>query len=257
MAEIKASAAHKELEMTHQEVERTLPVAQLFLLSLIFVLALMPAASAQVATGDLAGTVKNQSGAAMAGAKVAIANTEAKLRREAVTDANGDYSFTQLPVGKYSVAIDAIGFTNFKLAALALSAGQRARVDASLAAVGGGVCPGGSPRIDLDKFKAFLDELLVKKNPRGAFESLAVSDMVQHASAFGNNRETTIVQWESMTKQPASVFEMESASLDGDIGVVSFKGTLKPGTGSAKVVNYFRFHCGKIIESWDKFEIAK
>jgi predicted SnoaL-like aldol condensation-catalyzing enzyme len=240
-----------------QEGKRSFLAVKLILLSLLVVFPLTPAVSAQVATGDIIGTVKDQSGAAIPGAKIAIANTQAKLRREVVTGANGDYSLAQLPAGTYSVAIDAIGFRNLKQTGLALSAGQQARVDASLAAVGVGACPAGAPQIDLDKFKAFLNELLVKKNPRGAFESLAVSDMVQHASAFGQNRETTIVQWESMTKQPSSSFEMESATLDGDVGMVSFKGILQPGSGGAHIINWFRFHCGKIIESWDKFEIAK
>jgi hypothetical protein len=48
---------------------------------------------------------------------------------------------------------------------------------------------------------------------------------------------------------------LRKATLDANVGVVTFKGTLKPGTGNAHIGNYFRFCCGKIVESWDKFEI--
>jgi predicted SnoaL-like aldol condensation-catalyzing enzyme len=118
-------------------------------------------------------------------------------------------------------------------------------------------CTAGSPRIDLETFKAFANEVIVQKQPRRAFERLAVEDMVQHASAFGRNRETTIVQWESMTKQPTTHWDIDSLILDGDVGVVSFSGTMNPGTPGVHVTNYYRFQCGKIVENWDKFEIAK
>jgi predicted SnoaL-like aldol condensation-catalyzing enzyme len=123
------------------------------------------------------------------------------------------------------------------------------------AEIGGVNCPAGTSQVNLETFKAFLDELLVKKQPRQAFERLAMKDLIQYDSAFGENRETTIAQWESMTKQPDSKFEIESATLEGDIGVVSFSGILKPGTPGAHVINYFRFRCGKIVEIWDRFEI--
>ena len=55
---------------------------------------------AQVLYGLIVGSVSDSSGATLPGATVTIEQTETKLTRELVTDANGVYHFTAVPSGR-------------------------------------------------------------------------------------------------------------------------------------------------------------
>src|SRR5438270_1755126 len=81
------------------------------LLLLIF-LTMMPAL-AQVETGTISGTVRDTSGAAVAGATVAARSTGTSVERTATTGDNGQYSITSLPPGVYEVTVTTTGFAKF------------------------------------------------------------------------------------------------------------------------------------------------
>jgi hypothetical protein len=68
------------------------------------------AALAQSSTGSLSGVVQDQSGAAVSGAKITATSAETGLTRTATADANGSWTLTVLPVGKYNVSFEASGF---------------------------------------------------------------------------------------------------------------------------------------------------
>src|ERR1051326_7400170 len=61
-------------------------------------------------TGTIAGTVLDPSGAAIVGAKVTATNINTGLKREATTASDGGYVFPLVPVGVYSVTVEAQGF---------------------------------------------------------------------------------------------------------------------------------------------------
>ena len=65
---------------------------------------------AQSATGSLGGVVQDQSGAAVSGAKVTATSAETGLVRTATADAEGRWTLTVLPVGKYNISFEASGF---------------------------------------------------------------------------------------------------------------------------------------------------
>src|SRR5215472_6649393 len=90
-----------------------------------------PAAQAQ-GTADIVGTVTDNSGSVVPGAKVTVRNLDTNLVRILLTEASGQYSFTLLPVGNYSVAVELMGFKTFTNPRLVLATGDRARVDASM-----------------------------------------------------------------------------------------------------------------------------
>src|SRR4051812_19308171 len=81
-------------------------------LLLVGLLALAPAATifGQSATGQLTGSVADQSGARVAGASVTATNVETALERTAATDETGDFAITLLPPGRYRVEVSAQGF---------------------------------------------------------------------------------------------------------------------------------------------------
>jgi len=80
-------------------------------ISLLGVLLLMTtAALGQTFRGGIVGTVTDPSGASIAGAQVTATNTGTGLARQTTTDAEGNYSFTELPLGTYSVTVVKPGF---------------------------------------------------------------------------------------------------------------------------------------------------
>jgi hypothetical protein len=88
-------------------------------------------AAAQLTTADVLGTVTDGTGAVVPNAKVTITSPATKETRSAQTNSVGDYVFTFLHPGRYSVRIEAPTFRAF-VSEVAVSAGDRARVDAQL-----------------------------------------------------------------------------------------------------------------------------
>src|SRR5690349_9999851 len=65
---------------------------------------------AQNTNSRISGTVSDNSGAVIAGAKVTVTNQDTKLNWKTVTDNNGFYVVTSLPVGAYNVGVEMAGF---------------------------------------------------------------------------------------------------------------------------------------------------
>jgi len=81
------------------------------LLALGFLLALISVtASAQVTTADLVGTVRDNTGAVVRGVKVTLTNVATGVGRSVITDDNGNYIFTSLQPGRYSLTAETAGF---------------------------------------------------------------------------------------------------------------------------------------------------
>ena len=68
------------------------------------------AASAQTFRGTILGTVTDSTGAAIAGAAVAVKNVDTGLSRTVTTSEDGTYSVPELPIGTYSVTVEKSGF---------------------------------------------------------------------------------------------------------------------------------------------------
>jgi Carboxypeptidase regulatory-like domain/TonB dependent receptor len=87
---------------------------------------------AQSTTGDITGTVTDNTGAVVPGATVTLINTGTHEMRSATTSGSGDYTFTLLNPGSYSIRIEESGFSTANIPEVALAAGDRAREDAKL-----------------------------------------------------------------------------------------------------------------------------
>jgi hypothetical protein len=88
---------------------------------------------AQITTTTLVGTVTDKTGAVVVDANVTATNTGTNLQRSVKTNAQGEYRIEFLPVGGYSLAVEAQGFKKFVQTGVTLEIGQTARVDVSLA----------------------------------------------------------------------------------------------------------------------------
>ncbi len=87
-------------------------------------------ATGQVTTADVVGRVADSSGAVLPNTKVLVENLDTHDVRTVETNASGEYVITQLPIGRYSLRIEAQGFKTFNVQSLTLSSGDRTRVDA-------------------------------------------------------------------------------------------------------------------------------
>jgi hypothetical protein len=96
------------------------------------VVALSANISAQELYGSVVGVVKDAQGGVLPGAAVVIANRNTGLKREATTNHEGGYSFTNLPGGAYDVHVTMTGFREAVRSNVPLAVGQISRVDVLL-----------------------------------------------------------------------------------------------------------------------------
>ena len=68
------------------------------------------ALSAQTATGQITGVVRDATGGVMPGVKIVVTNQQTGLTRETKSGTNGDYVIPLLPVGVYVVSGEQAGF---------------------------------------------------------------------------------------------------------------------------------------------------
>src|SRR5579859_4010984 len=104
-----------------------------FLGTLLLVLCLSCATFSQNVTGTIAGTVADSKGGAIANATVTITNADQNIVvRTITTDQLGQYAAPLLPVGRYSVTVEAPSFKKAVHSGLVLNVGDRLGVNLAL-----------------------------------------------------------------------------------------------------------------------------
>lgn len=89
-------------------------------------------ARAQYDNGSLVGTIHDSSGAAVAGATVTVKNTATGIASAVKTSSTGDYEVPALRVGSYDITAAASGYASAVAHNIAVSVGDRARIDLTL-----------------------------------------------------------------------------------------------------------------------------
>src|SRR3954462_11551759 len=97
---------------------------------LIFAVAI---ASAQTFRGGIQGVVTDTSNAAVAQAHVKVVNDGTGLERTTETDASGNYTVTELPLGSYSVTVTKQGFGTKTSKGVRVEVSTNQRLDVTLA----------------------------------------------------------------------------------------------------------------------------
>jgi hypothetical protein len=81
----------------------------------LLLLAVTLALWGQTFRGAISGNVEDSSGAVIAGATVKATNPDTGFVRETVSSSNGDFSFPDLPLGKYQISVTKAGFQSQNL----------------------------------------------------------------------------------------------------------------------------------------------
>jgi len=87
---------------------------------------------AQQTLGGITGEVMDTSGAVIPNATVTVLEENTSLTRTTVTNATGGYTFTNLPIGTYTITYTAAGFGVQKTPHIPVQAGRTATLNASL-----------------------------------------------------------------------------------------------------------------------------
>ena len=92
-----------------------------------------PLSRGQVApTASLVGTVSDSTGAVIPNASVTLRNPETQLTRQTSTGGDGQYRFTLIPIGNYSLEVSASGLAPYRQSGIRLNVDSTARVDVVL-----------------------------------------------------------------------------------------------------------------------------
>src|SRR5687767_5281058 len=93
--------------------------------ALAIALVCSPAVFAQAVTvAQLSGTVMDESGGALPGVEVTVVNTGTGMTRFQITNEQGSYVFTNLPIGPYVLTAKLTGFSTFEQSGITLQVGD-------------------------------------------------------------------------------------------------------------------------------------
>ena len=107
----------------------TQKLAVLFPLACALNLACAANLLAQLTVSTIRGSVRDPSGAVVAGANITITNLGTNIARTAIANENGDYEIPELQRGSYRLTASAPGFKNFVADNIILETNQIRRID--------------------------------------------------------------------------------------------------------------------------------
>ncbi len=99
---------------------------------LLFLLLQTQAVFGQVDQGSVAGNVQDPTGAFVPNAKVTLLNKDVGLSLESTTNGSGEYIFTPVRIGNYSLTVTAPGFSTTTQQNLKVEVGQHLQVNIQL-----------------------------------------------------------------------------------------------------------------------------
>src|SRR5918992_2056733 len=161
-------------------------------------------ALAQSATGEIQGTIVDQSGAVLPGVTVSIVNTATGATREVVSDADGLFTVPGLPVGPYEVTASLQGFATQRQPGVRVQVGQTItlRMQLEVAAVAETITVAGTPP--------------VVETTRSEVSSVVNATAVSNLPANGRNFIDFVLLTPGVTRDPRQ----------GDISFAGQRGTL-------------------------------
>jgi hypothetical protein len=111
---------------------RRIRIARRGLMLVLAALLLSASAFGAEVTASLVGTVRDASGAVVAGASLSLTNIQTNVTKKAESGSDGEYSFTLVPVGQYRLTVERSGFRKYVQEGIILQVNQAAKQDISL-----------------------------------------------------------------------------------------------------------------------------
>ena len=87
---------------------------------------------AQAQSGTIVGTITDQAGAVVPGAKITLVNEGTKFTRQLIANANGQYVAYSMPTGAYTIYAEQPGFQRLVRSGIQLTAADTLTVDLQL-----------------------------------------------------------------------------------------------------------------------------
>ena len=102
------------------------------LLVLLLALGVATTAAAQGERGVIIGTVADAQGGVLPGVSITVRNVDTGFTQTDVTDGSGQYRFGALPLGRYELKAELVGFTTATVTSLAITINREIRQDISM-----------------------------------------------------------------------------------------------------------------------------
>src|SRR3990170_2676113 len=128
---VRPPGAHRPSKGGRMRIQPLVGSSRLLALFMATVLLAAPA-GAQVDTGTILGTVKDQSGGVLPGATVTITHEGQGFTLSGVTREDGTFIFTPVRTGAYTVRVEFPGFRKTEQRSIGVSIQQNATVDFTL-----------------------------------------------------------------------------------------------------------------------------
>jgi hypothetical protein len=100
--------------------------------AIFLAISLLPPAFGQADRGAISGAVTDASGAVAPNVALTIVNEATNLTYNSTSDAEGNYSFLNLPVGRYTLTAQAKGFQKNEIRGVQVEVNQQTRIDVRL-----------------------------------------------------------------------------------------------------------------------------
>jgi hypothetical protein len=97
-----------------------------------FIVTVPPRSFAQSGAAQLSGTAADESGGVLPGVTVTVTQTATALTRTVVTGPNGEFVFTNLPIGPYRLSASLSGFNAFEQTGITLNVGDTRSVSIAM-----------------------------------------------------------------------------------------------------------------------------
>src|SRR4051812_24164311 len=97
--------------------------------AILLLVSFLPAAFGQADRGSVVGTVMDTTGAVVPNTALTIRNEATNLTYSAAADSQGNYSFLNLPVGRYTLSAQAKGFQKYDVNGIQVEVNQQTRIE--------------------------------------------------------------------------------------------------------------------------------
>lgn len=118
--------------MNRNQKSASLAIAAVLMSGMTFFSVLTPSLHAQATSGDLVGTIRDASGAAVPGAQVTVTSQGTGVTSKVTSNSDGQYRVSNLLAGSYDVSAMSTGFATTKVTGVSITLNKTSTTDVTL-----------------------------------------------------------------------------------------------------------------------------